>query len=709
MALAVGIDLGTTLSAISVIGETGKPELIQNAEGESLTPSVVYFSGSGIIVGKEAKKMQALGEDMVASFFKRVMGDPNWIFPAGDKLYTPADLSFFVLRKLKQDAEVALRESISHAVITVPAYFSELQRRNTIEAGKKAGLEVLRIINEPTAAAISYGTMGADKDAIYLVYDLGGGTFDVSLVKIDEENIEVLATDGNHELGGKDWDDAILRYAAAQFQEEHGLDPLADSISFNDLMVRVEMTKKALSATSRTTILISYGGKTGRYQLTRDTFDQITANLMEMTTNLVDQVLFNAHLSWADLTGTLLVGGSTRMPMVHRYITEKSGNPPLEGVNVDEAVALGAAIQADVDMYSSGWRLPEAKKSTPAYSLAPPKNIKDVTSHSLGMVAINKDRTRYINSRLIPKNNPIPSKKMRTYQFRTNARRANEMEVYITQGESERPLDCTILGKYRFLDIPHNPDIGKAIIDITYAYDHNGVVQVSAVEQSTGTSLRHVVEPLPDDLSWLDEPPEQATTFEHLLVVMAIDLSGSMMGTPLKKAQEAARGFVDKMNLANTSIGLIAFADQVKVIKNPCQDEKEIHEAINSLNTHDVGGGTSAQPFSETFNLFKNKEGLRFLIFLTDGQLFDQNQAIQEEKKCHQEQIQIVAIGFGDADYNFLKSVASSDEGALFTDLNNLAGSFDRVAQVLTERGGRIQLEEGTIAPKKTRILGFFK
>ncbi|HOX41412.1 MAG TPA: Hsp70 family protein [bacterium] len=702
MARAVGIDLGTTFSAIAVVSSSGKGEIIKNSEGENLTPSVIYFGESEIVVGKEAKQMQAVGDERVASLFKRVMGDRNWIFSIDDKNFTPTDLSALVLEKLKRDAEIVLSEPVTHAVITVPAYFSELQRRNTIEAGEKAGLKVLGILNEPTAAAIAFGAKTFDREAIYLVFDLGGGTFDVSLIKIDKDNLTVLATDGNHELGGKDWDDAIIRYATTQFKEEFGIDPLADAISLNDIFVRAEQAKKALTATSRTIFIISSGGQTGRYVITREVFEQITSHLLELATSIVEHVLAEAQLNWKDLTATLLVGGSSRMPMVHRYIIERSGKKPLEGVNVDEAVAIGASIRAHQEMYAASMGLPQSSQSIPVFALTAAKAIQDVTSHTLGMVAISKDRSRYINSRLILKNHPIPAAVVQMYQFRTSSRHANEMEVYVTQGESEKPRDCTILGKYRFLDIPHDEATGKVILEISYSYDNNMVFQVSAKERNTGTHLKYLVEPVPEDLSWLDSAPGQRAEVEQMTIYIAIDLSGSMSGEPLRKAQSAAKEFAKSLDLKLDSIGLVAVADETKVVQKATHKKDDIDRAIDSLSIGQVGGGNRSHPFSQILKLLKSEKGKKFAIVLADGVWDHQEQAISVAKECHREGIEIVAIGFGSADEMFLRAIASSDENALFTDLSNLSASFDRVAQVLGGEG-----LGGRYEPQKTDLYNF--
>ena len=684
MAFAVGIDLGTTYSAIAAVDETGNPALIKNAEGNDLTPSVVYLGGAEPVVGTEAKALQSLGDPFVASFFKRVMGVRNWIFFTPERSYTQVELSSFVLRKLKADAEDALGQTVTHAVITVPHYFTDPERRNTIKAGNLAGLEVLRIINEPTAAAIAYGVQPLSGEQTLLVYDLGGGTFDVSLVTVTDKAIDVLATDGNHELGGKNWDDAVLRYVVKQFSEEHGIDPQADKEVKEDLLVQAERVKKTLSTTSRATFVFTYEGKTGRYELTREKFEHLTESLIARTLSLAENVLSDAGLNWAALDGVLCVGGSTRMPAVQCHLTEKTGKALLTGIHVDEAVALGAAIQAGRDMRStSSLPEPDPRKQ----SLAPPREINDVMSHSLGMVAENPNRSRYVNSVLIAKNQSIPSNRTRPYKYQTRAGGPNEVEVYILQGESERPLDCTILNKYRFFDIPHNPECGIAVIDMTYSYDRNGVVQVEAVEQRTGQKLRGDIEPVPDDMSWLDEAPSEHDAVGHMSVVIAIDLSGSMTGTPLEEAQSAAKErFVSKMDLAHASIGLIGFSDSVQVVQSLCQNSRQLFSGIDALPGVRTGIGNCAEPFSQAHALLSNVEGFRVVIVLTDGVWADQPRAISEAKKCHDDSIEVVAMGFGSADRQFLEAVASIEEGALLTDLSNLGDSFDRVAKVLTEQ-----------------------
>lgn len=675
----IGIDLGTTFSAVASVDDSGRAVVLKNGNEETLTPSVVWFNEEGVIVGSEAKEMQAMGEDNIASFFKRNMGDPNFSLHFHGINYSAQDISAVLLKKLKEDAEAALGTSVEKAVITVPAYFNNLQREATISAGQEAGLEVLRIINEPTAAAIAFGISRPANEQTVLVYDLGGGTFDVTIMKTAAEEIIVLGTDGDHELGGKNWDDRIVNWVAQKFEEEFGIDPLSDSLSFNEILVRAENAKKQLSTRDSTRIIITHEGEKGRYDLNRSTFEEITTDLLERTQMLVDRLLEDIQLSWKDIDGVLLVGGSTRMPMVSNWILGITGEVPMRGINVDEAVALGAAIQANLDA--------NPPKDTELLSLASAPKIRDVMSHSLGLVAENEDRSKYINSIIIPKNNPIPSEHTRPYQLFTRPGDGNELEVLMLQGENKRPLDCQIIGRYIFSNIQHQE--GKSVVlDVSYAYDSNGVIKVQAKQRSTGKDLNLRIESIPDELSWLDEAPtERDSQPAHLSVLIAIDLSGSMSGEPLRKSQEAARDFIQQLDLSNSSVGLMIFSDRVKLSQDLCQDAKALSKGVNSWTIGSVGYGNAAQPFTKALDILKEREDPRYLIVLTDGIWSSQSHAIAEAEKCKSAEIEIIAIGFSGADQEFLRKIATSDANALYTNLGGLTTSFSKIAQVLTESG----------------------
>ncbi|MBW4590035.1 Hsp70 family protein [Aetokthonos hydrillicola] len=678
MSTFVGIDLGTTFSAVAYINSNGKAEAIPNEQNSLLTPSVVDLRSNPPLVGDEAKEKQSLGDEGVYSFFKRDMGNPNALYIENNKKYTPVNLSSFVLRYLKNCAETFLRQPVTDAVITVPAYFNNMQRQATIEAGKQAGLNVLRIINEPTAAAYAYGVRPTNTQSNILVYDLGGGTFDVSLVEITPAELRVIATSGDHMLGGKDWDDRILQYLAAEFKQEFGAELIGEE--FNELMVLAEKTKISLSAKQSVKVTVKGNGYSGSYEIKRSQFEELTRDLMERTQMLVNQVLEDAKFTWKDIEGVVLVGGSTRMPMVRSYVEAMSGKPALGGVNPDEAVALGAAIQAAMDIEQG---------SQPIIKLAGRKKSSDVMSHSLGMIAQNEDGTKYVNSIIIQKNQLIPCQQTRPYQLRVRRSGENWLEVFMTQGETTDPLSCAYLGKYVFTEIPYTE--GKTVvIDITYAYDVNGVVNVAAVERSTQQNLKLTVEPLPHDIpERFCLPLVTETRREHLNLYMAFDLSGSMTGEPLIEAKKAAEGFVNECDVTNTSIGIIEFSDKTLITARASQNVNKIIRGIDNLYIGRTGYGNETHPFDEIFRHLKEAKGLRYALVLTDGVWKNQPEAIRAAKRCHQAGIEIIAVGFGEADKYFLREISSSEELSFFTSLGDLSETFSAIAQELTESGGQ--------------------
>jgi molecular chaperone DnaK len=676
----VGIDLGTTFSVVAYIDVDGKAQAIPNDQQQLITPSVVDLSSDPPIVGDEAKERQALGDEGVYAFFKRDMGNPSALYFESNQKYTPVDLSTLVLKYLKRSAEEFLKESVTDAVITVPAYFNNMQREATLEAGRNAGLNVLRIINEPTAAAYAYGIRPTATQAKILVYDLGGGTFDVSLVEITANELRVIATAGDHMLGGKDWDDRILLYLTSEFDREFGVELLGDEI--NDLMILAERTKISLSAKQTVKVSVKKGTSSASYEVTRSQLEDLTRDLMERTEMLVNQVLADATLTWSEIGGVVLVGGSTRMPIVRDYVERMSGKPPLTGCNPDEAVALGAAIQAAMDV--------EQRQATPIMQLAGRKTAIDVISHSLGMIAQNEDGTQYINSIIVQKNQPIPCQQTRPYQLRLRKSEENRLEVFMTQGETTDPMSCAYLGKYVFTGIPviH---ARSAVIDLTYAYDRNGVVQVSAIERSTQQALNLMIEPLPDDIpDRFMLPPVLEVQREHLNLYFAFDLSGSMSGQPLAGAKKAAAGFVSQCDITTTSLGVIEFSDRVLTTTEISQNIKQINQGIETLQIGRTGYGNDTHPFDEIFRLLQKVKGLRYALVLTDGVWSDQAKAVQAAKRCHQAGIEIIAIGFGGADRVFLKQISSSEEFSFFTSLSELSETFSAIAQELTESSGQI-------------------
>jgi molecular chaperone DnaK len=693
MGAFIGIDLGTTYCAVAYINSDGKPEVIPNDQGNRLTPSVVDLSSNPPLVGDEAKEKQTLGDTGVYSFFKRNMGDLNALYLENDREYTPIDLSSIVLAYLKRCAEDFLGNPVTDAVITVPAYFNNMQRQATIEAGKKAGLNVLRIISEPTSAALAYGVRPTQSSSKVLVYDLGGGTFDVSLVEVTPDELRVIGTDGDHMLGGKDWDDRILQYLSTEFENEFGVELIGDD--FNDLMILAERTKISLSTKQSIPVSVRGDSRSSTYEISRTQFEKMTQDLMERTQMLVKRVLEEANLTWSDLEGAVLVGGSTRMPMVRDYVERMSGKPAMGGVNPDEAVALGAAIQAAMDKESTLALSGNSKSSAePIFALSGRKKTTDVISHSLGLIAVSEDGNKYLNSIIIPKNQPIPCQQTRPYQLRVRKREENKLEVFMTQSESIDPMSCAYLGMYVFTDIPEVSS-RVAVIDITYSYNINGVVEVSAVERSTQNKLKLSIESLP-----LDVPddrflklPQETIVREHLNFYMAFDLSGSMSGEPLSKAKQAAQGFVAQCDLTATSIGIIEFSDKVWISTKVSQNARNITHSIDRLEIGRTGYGNDAHPFDDIFSSLKNAKDLRYALVLTDGVWSNQETAITAARRCHEARIEIIAIGFGGADRDFLRKISSREDLSFFTDLSRLTETFSTIAQELTEGGGQIDSE----------------
>lgn len=686
MGIRVGIDLGTTFSAVARIDpQTGKPVIIKNSYGASITPSVLCFQEDGsVLFGEEAKNMQGIGDPNAIAFFKRSMGKDNFASEFFGKTYTPTELSSILLHQLKEEAEEESGETIDSAVITVPAYFNQFERTATIKAAELAGIEVQHIINEPTSAAFAYGLNEKVGAQTVMIYDLGGGTFDVTLAHIDQNNIQIIGCDGNHELGGKDWDDAIARYIYDVFEQKHQVDICQHPEMCAKILVMSETAKKQLTLKDAVTVPVVFGDIREEITVTLDLFEEVTQTLMMSTEDIIDNLFEQVHLSWADVDGVILVGGSTRMRMIHNYVTELSGKPPLAGINVDEAVALGAAIRANIThtgdtLMSIGGKT--AQTSLPTIQGA--KAISDVTAHSLGMIAISQDGNSYVNSTIIPKNSKIPAVEEKPFHFATR-RGDNELEVYVLQGDFPRPLDNTIIHKYVIHNIEKtsNP---KSVIVVKNEYNSDGVVLVSALQEDTGKTLPVRIEVIPEDMMWTDEAPQSSGSTVELEIMLALDMSGSMSGVPLKEAKKAMNDFVDQMQLCNGKIGVIPFSDKAVCEIKPTHDSKKVKAVVEELSIcPKYGIGNSANPFKIAMkHMSTARSTQRYIVVLTDGLWAHSKQAVSDALSCRKDGVEIIAMGFGSADGRFLEEIASQKEFATLTELSHIGATFSHIAQVI--------------------------
>lgn len=585
MSKIIGIDLGTTNSCVAVM-EGGKPTVIANSEGMRTTPSVVGFSKTGErMIGEPAKRQAVTNADRTISSIKRHMGT-DYKVNIGDKKYSPQEISAMILQKLKSDAESYLGEKVTEAVITVPAYFTDSQRQATKDAGKIAGLEVKRIINEPTAAALSYG-LENEKAQKIMVYDLGGGTFDVSVIEIGDGVIEVLATSGNNHLGGDDFDKRVADYLISEFKKSEGVDLSNDKMAMQRIKEAAEKAKKELSSSTTSNINLPFitataeGPKHLDITLTRAKFDELTADLVQATMDPVNTALKDANLSSSQLDKILLVGGSTRIPAVQEAVKKITGKEPFKGINPDECVALGAALQGGKLAGDAG-----------AGSIL----LLDVTPLSLGI-----ETAGGIATKLIERNTTIPTNKKQIFSTATDGQTA--VDVHIVQGERPLARDNKTLGQFRLDGIAPAPR-GIPQIEVAFDIDANGIVHVSAKDLGTGK--------------------EQSVT---------ITASSNLSDAEIDKAVKEAEKYAEQDKKRKEIIDIKNDADSMifqteKMLKEEvgqkidASDKQKIEDELGKLKSLNEGMKLETMSDTDGENLKKATEDLRNVFYEVSAKLY---------------------------------------------------------------------------------------
>lgn len=560
MGKIIGIDLGTTNSCVAVM-EGGQPTVIANAEGERTTPSIVGFTKSGErLVGETAKRQAVTNVDGTVISIKRHMGE-DYKFTNDGKQYSPQEISAMILQKLKKDAEAYIGESVTEAVITVPAYFTDAQRQATKDAGKIAGLDVKRIINEPTAAALAYGLDNEEEQTI-MVYDLGGGTFDVSIIEIGDGVIEVLATSGNNHLGGDDFDQRIIDYLVSDFKAKEGIDLSSDKMAMQRLKEAAEKAKKELSSATTSNINIPYitvgtdGPKHLDLTLSRAKFNELTHDLVEATLGPVQTALKDAELSASELTKVLLVGGSTRIPAVQEEVQKITGKEPFKGINPDECVAIGASIQGGKLAGDEG-----------AGSIL----LLDVTPLTLGI-----ETAGGVATPLIPRNTTIPTNKKQI--FSTYEDNQTAVDINIVQGERSMARDNKSLGRFRLDGIAPAPR-GIPQIEVTFDIDANGITKVSAKDLGTGKE-------------------------QNITITSSTNLSDEEIDKAVKEAEQYAEQDAKRKEAVDTKNQADSLVFQTeKLLKDlgdkiSAEDKARIEAEVENLKK--VNDGLAAESMSET-------------------------------------------------------------------------------------------------------------
>lgn len=665
--VTVGIDLGTTYSVVATVDRmSSQVTVFKNSTGSYTTPSVLAFDGQSIVFGEAAKEELFFGNDEVAAFYKRHLARLDYFERLGDDCYDACQLSALFLEHLIKDIEETNQIEIGSAVISVPAYFTHLEIDETLKAAKLANIEVKGIIHEPTAAALAYGLTGNNKPQTVLFYDLGGGTFDVTIANLTEKELTVLGASGDSQLGGKDFDQRLEDYLTEEAMFAFG-DEVVDSPAFQQKLLEIEKYKKQLSHFESISIPMTYQGNRQTLVLERATFEEQCQDLLDRTVTLMASLLEELALTWSKIDHVILVGGSTKMPMVVAYFEKTLGKAIKKGVNVDEAVAIGAAIKVN-SFEHFGF---ESASKAPSFGF---ESFSDVTAHGMGMIAVNEKGNGYINDIIIPKNTTIPAKVTKDYRLSLKSIQS-QMEIFVLQGEDEQVINNTFVNKYLVSGFDRPKNKGEQFVSVTYAYNQDGMVEVSA---SCGQQpLQVTIDTSSQDLSWAYNG---IGTIGYDKICIAIDTSGSMAGEPMRKAVEAAVTFFDVI-AGQAEIAVISVANSATCVCPLTKDRGEFEDGLSKLFNYPDGGGNSGHPF----HLAQRVMDRGLLIVLADGVWSYQDMAIGAAHRA-QETIDIVGIGFGSADEQFLRAISNLEGIGGMTDLANLSQTFSNVAQVIASQ-----------------------
>lgn len=653
MGIRVGIDLGTCYSSLAYVDQkTEELIIIPNEEEELKTPSLVLaFPDKTTLFGQEALDKRLAGEGEVT--------EPSTAY----------------LQYLLQMAKKKVGQDITEAVITVPSFYTDGERRNLKEMLSEAGVHVIGILNEPTAAALAYSYRNPDCKKLVLIYKLGGGSFEAAVAEIKMNQVQILGTTGSRDLGGKEWEDVIATYIQDQFFRDYRIDFTEDKGESIRIRTLAEQIKIRLSQVSSADAIIHYKGYSAKYTITREMLGQMTQTILTLTSKLVIKLLDSLSINKTQLDGILFSGGGTKMPMVKDHLRKVIGRDAILGVNTDYDVVFGAAIMA---------RLWDGKKE--GFD-----SIHEVVSNSLGMISVSVDGAWYVNSIMIHKNSRIPVSNTRTFRLPSH-KEGGRMVIFLLQGEAAIPKDCTVVGKY-VIDRIYPTTEDMVYIEVTFTYDADGIIHIQARQKNTKEELSIKKEPIPLDMEWVNSQPkvvkEDIATQEEGLVYLCVDLSGSMAGVTFVEAKRALRRLAEELDLKSKRVGIIGFADQSQLILPPTENLNNIIRTLQRLHISGrmFGYGNGTSPFAQVYEKHcqdELKEEVTMVV-VTDGAWPDKERALQVANLCKEKGVSIYTMGFGRADMDYLKRLSSLKELSDFANKRRDKGEWLSIAQIVLE------------------------